>query len=63
MVTKGNSGGERDKLEFGINRYTLFYICKINNMDILYSTGNYIQYLVMTYNGKKPEKVDLDIHV
>ena len=22
-------------------------------MDLLYSTGNYIQYLVITYNGKE----------
>ena len=24
--------------------------------DLLYSTGNYIQYLVITYNGKESEK-------
>ena len=29
---------------------------KINNKDLLYSTGNYIQYLVITYNGKESEK-------
>ena len=28
-------------------------IYKINNKDLLYSTGNYIQYLVITYNGKE----------
>ena len=28
---------------------------KINNKDLLYSTGDYIQYLV-TYNGKESEK-------
>ena len=26
------------------------------NKDLLYSTGNYIQYLVITYNGKESEK-------
>ena len=31
-------------------------IYKINNKDWLYSTGNYIQYLVITYNGKESEK-------
>ena len=25
-------------------------------MDLLYSTGNYSQYLVTTYNGKESEK-------
>ena len=28
----------------------------INGKDLLYSTGNYIQYLVMTYNGKNLKK-------
>ena len=28
----------------------------INLKDALYSTGSYIQYLVMTYNGKESEK-------
>ena len=63
MVTKrersgdGVRVGEWIKLEFGINRYILLYIKEINNKDLLYSTGNYIQYLVITYNGKEPEKV------
>ena len=26
------------------------------NKDLLYSTGNYIQYLVITYSGKESEK-------
>ena len=29
---------------------------KIINRSLLYSTGNYIQYLVITYNGKESEK-------
>ena len=29
---------------------------KINNKDLLYSTGNYIQYPVIDYNGKELEK-------
>ena len=29
---------------------------KINSKDLLYSTENYIQYLVLTYNGKESEK-------
>ena len=31
----------RDKLESGINRYTLLYIKEVTNKDLLYSTGNY----------------------
>ena len=38
-----------------MNRYTLLYVKQINK-DLLYSTGTYIQYLVITYNGKEPEK-------
>ena len=29
---------------------------QINNKDLLYSTGNYIQYIVTNYNGKNPKK-------
>ena len=29
---------------------------KIKNKDLLYRTGNYIQYPVITYNGKESEK-------
>ena len=62
MVTKrersgdGVRVGEWIKLEFGINRYILLYIKEINNKDLLYSTGNYIQYLVITCNRKESEK-------
>ena len=42
--------------EFGINRHTLLYIKSINNKGLMYSTGNYIQYLVIIYNGKEYEK-------
>ena len=35
------------------NRCTLPYIKQINNKDLLYSTGNYIQYLVINYNVKE----------
>lgn len=29
---------------------------QINNKDLLYSTGNYIQYIVTNYNGKVSRK-------
>ena len=32
------------------------YIKYINNKILLYSTGKYIQYLVIAYNGKEYEK-------
>ena len=54
-LPKGNGRGGI-KQEFGINRYTLLYIKLINSKDLLQSTGNYIQYLVIIYNGKESEK-------
>ena len=39
--------------EFGISRCKLLYIGWINNKVLLYSTGNYIQYLVINHNGKE----------
>lgn len=47
---------ERDSLGFWINRCTLLYIREINNKDLLYSTGKYIQYHVITYYGPESEK-------
>ena len=41
--------------------HTIIY--KINSEDLLYSTGNYIQYLVITYNGKETEKEYIYIHI
>ena len=31
-------------------------IYKINNKDLQYNTRSYIQYLVLTYNGKENEE-------
>ena len=45
--------------EFEIKIYTLLYIKQITNKDLLYSTGNYAQYLIIIYKGKESEK---DIH-
>ena len=42
--------------EVRVNIYTLLYIKQINNKDLLYSTENYVQYFVITYNGKESEK-------
>ena len=48
--------GEGINKDLGISRYKLLYIKQISNKDLLYSTGNYTQYLVITYNGKEYEK-------
>ena len=53
MVTKRKGW---HKLEYGIKRGTLPNIKQINNKDLLYSTGNYIQYHIINYNGKESEK-------
>ena len=47
------------------NRYILLYIKQITSMVILYSIGDYIQYLVITYNGKESDKeyIYLNIYV
>ena len=41
----------------GINIYTLLHTKQINNKNLLSSSGNYIQYLVITHNRKQSEKV------
>ena len=46
----GSDTTERVSLQF------TSYIKQINDKDLLYSTGNYIQYLLITYKGKKSEK-------
>ena len=35
----------------------------MDNRDLLHSTGNHIQYLVITYNGKDSEKVCIYIYI
>ena len=50
------SRGEGINKEDGINIYTLLYIKYITNKDLLYSTGNYTQYFVITYKRKESEK-------
>ena len=54
MVTKGERRG-RDKLGVWEQQiHTTIY--KINNKDLLYSTGNYTQYFVITCMGKNLKK-------
>ena len=44
-------------MELGIIRDTPIYIKQINYRDLLCRTRNYIQYLIIAYNGKESEKV------
>ena len=43
-------GGQITDYGYGIDRYRLLHIKYISNKDLLHSTGNYIQYLVITHN-------------
>ena len=42
--------------EVGVSRCKILYIEWINNKALLYTTGNYIQYLVINHNGKEFKK-------
>ena len=55
VVAKRRGGGGMDR-EFGISIDKLVYIGLINNKVLLYSTWNYIQYLVTNHNRKEYEK-------
>ena len=56
MITREGRGGGGINWEIGIDIYTLLYIKKITNKDILYSTGNSTQYSIMAYMGKESKK-------
>ena len=49
---KGRQGGGGKGWGMGIIRCKLLYIGWINNIVLLYSPGNDIQYLVINHNGK-----------
>ena len=46
----------RDKSGIWDQQIHTIYIKEINNKDLLYSTGNYIQYLIM-YNGNDSKRI------
>ena len=48
MVTRDKGWGEGIVREFGIDMYTPLYLKWINNKDLLYSTGNSVQYYATT---------------
>lgn len=47
MLTKGEKEEGNTNQKYGINKYKLLYIKQIGIKDLLYSTGDYIQYLVI----------------
>ena len=51
-----SKGCKESDLTECLSTQALPYIKQINNKDLLYSIGNYIQYLIITYNGKASEK-------
>ena len=63
-VTKGGSGGGMN-WEIGSDIYTLLILCikQITNQNLLYSTGNYTQYLVIIYKGKESGKEYIHIYI
>ena len=57
----GRRGGKNQKSE--INRCTIPYIKQVNNKDLEYSTGKYIQHLVINNNGKESKKENIGIYI
>ena len=55
VVAKVEGGEEGMEWECRISRFELMYIEWINKV-LLYSMGNYIQYLVINHNGKEYKK-------
>ena len=56
MVTRGEGAGGGVEWEVGVSRCMILYMEWVNNKDLLYRTGNYTQYLQITYNAKGSEK-------
>ena len=56
VVAKWEGGRGRKEWEFGISRCKLLYIEWINNKVLLYSTGYYVQYPLISHNGKEYEE-------
>ena len=52
-LPKGEGGKGGISMEFRSNIYELLYIKYIKSKGLLYSTGNYTQYLVITYTGNE----------
>ena len=55
-LPRGGEGGRGMDWEFGIGRCKLLHLEWINCKLLMYSTGNYIQYPVISHNGKEYKK-------
>jgi len=53
---QGSGFGREENWECGISKCKLLYIGWINHKDLLYSTGNHIQYPVINHHGEEYEK-------
>ena len=51
LAAKGEKEGERGKIRGIELRDTKYYYKTDKQQDILYSTGNYSQYLIIAFNG------------
>ena len=57
-------GGEGINWRLGLTCTKKLYIKRITNKDLLYSTGNFTQYSVMTYMGiESKRRVDTCIYI
>ena len=52
IVAKGDGGRSGMDWESGVNRYNLLYLEWISIEFLLYTTGNYVQSLVMERDGR-----------
>ena len=52
-VAKGEGGRENEGLELWVGRCQLLHLEWINNKVLMHSMGNYIQYPVISHNGKR----------
>jgi len=56
VVASGEGGGSGMDWEFGVSRCKLLHLEWISNEVLLYSTGNYIQFLGIDHDGRKHKK-------
>ena len=57
----GGGRGSRMDWEFGVSRCKLLHLKWISNEDLLYSTGDYIQSLVIEHDRRQNEKKNICI--
>ena len=63
MVTGGEGWREGIVREFGTDMYTLLYLKRITNKDLLYSTGNSAQCYVAAWMGGESEGEWIHVYI